>query len=47
MDQYHHEIRLLLPIFTKSQVEQMNFSYTDIWVEWWLMTKIRRSGAPI
>jgi hypothetical protein len=26
-------VRLLLPIFTKSQVDQINFSKTDIWVE--------------
>jgi len=25
--------RLLLPIFTKSQVDQIDFSKTDIWVE--------------
>jgi len=33
VDQRHHPIRLLLPIFTKSYVDQIDFSKTDIWVE--------------
>jgi len=33
MDQRHHPIRLLLPFLTKSQLDQINFSKTDIWVE--------------